>query len=126
MSRLLSFAWLLLAVLAPAAGAQTFTPQSARDLSLTFHTERAGGSRVLIFGEVRNASHLACERVVLKAEGLDESGRVLSRARGYVSGGIPPRGTASFELRLLASGAEKRYRVEIEAFEFVSGSRESP
>jgi hypothetical protein len=96
----------------------TFTPQSSRDLVLTFQTQREGGSRVLIQGEIRNASTQAAERVIVKAEGLDENGRVVSRGRAYVPGTIASRGTATFEIRLSSSGAERRYRVEIEAFEF--------
>jgi len=111
---------------APAfAQTYTFTPQSSKDLTLTFQTERQGGSRVLILGEVRNGSTQPCERVVVKAEGLDENGRVVSRGRGYVPGTIPARATASFEIRLSSSGSERRYRVEIETFEFVTRS-ESP
>ena len=98
----------------------TFTPQSSRDLALTFQTQREGGSRVLIQGEIRNSSTQTAERVIVKAEGLDESGRVVSRGRVYVPGAIAPRGTASFEIRLSSSGAERRYRVEIETFEFSS------
>jgi len=98
----------------------TFTPQSSKDLTLTFQTEREGGSRVLILGEVRNGSFQACERVVVKAEGLDENGRVVSRGRAYVAGTVRSRATAPFEIRLSAAGSERRYRVEIEAFEFVT------
>ena len=101
----------------------TFTPQSSRDLALTFQSQREGGSRVLIQGEIRNGSTQTAERVMVKAEGLDENGRVVSRGRVYVPGTIAPRGVASFELRLSSSGAERRYRVEIEAFEF--GARRS-
>ena len=114
---------LLLAVLwaAPAfAQTYTFTPQSSKDLTLTFQTEREGGSRVLILGEVRNGSAQPCERVIVKAEGLDENGRVVSRGRGYVSGTIRARTTAPFEIRLSSSGSERRFRVEIETFEFVT------
>lgn len=114
---------LLLAALwaAPAAAqTYTFTPQSAKDLTLTFQTEREGASRVLILGEVRNGSSQPCERVVIKAEGLDESGRVISRGRGYVTGSIRPRSAAPFEIRLSSSGSERRFRVEIETFEFSS------
>jgi len=96
----------------------TFTPQSSRDLVLTFQTQREGASRVLIQGEVRNTSNQACERVIIKAEGLDENGRVVSRGRGYVQGTINPRTTASFEIRLSSAGSERRYRVEVETFEF--------
>jgi hypothetical protein len=112
----------LLLVAAPADGAaQTFTPQSPAGLSVTFTTERAGGTRVLVFGEVRNSNPSPAQHVVVVAEGLDESGRVVSRARGYVFGVLPSRGSAPFEIRMLASGSEKRYRVQIESFEFVVG-----
>jgi hypothetical protein len=117
---LLLLALLLLA--APARGTgQTFTPQSPAGLSVSFTTERAGGTRVLVFGEVRNANSSPAQHVVVVAEGLDESGRVVSRARGYVVGVLPSRGNAPFEIRMLSSGSEKRYRVQIESFEFVVG-----
>jgi hypothetical protein len=116
---------LLAALWAAPALAQTytFTPQSSRDLALTFQTQREGGSRVLVQGEIRNSSTQTAERVMVKAEGLDENGRVVSRGRVYVPGTIAPRGTATFELRLSSSGSERRYRVEIETFEF--GARRS-
>ena len=97
----------------------TFTPQSSRELVVTFQTQREGGSRVLVQGEVRNASTMSAERIMVKAEGLDESGRVVSRGRVYVPGTLNPRTTAAFEIRLSSSGSERRFRVEIEAFEFV-------
>jgi hypothetical protein len=106
---------------APAAAqTYTFTPQSSKDLTLTYQTEREGASRVLILGEVRNASNQPCERVAIKAEGIDENGRVVSRGRAYVTGTIRARTTAAFEVRLSSSGSERRYRVEIETFEFVT------
>jgi hypothetical protein len=98
----------------------TFTPQSSKDLTLTFQTQKEGGSRVLVLGEVRNGSSQPCERVIVKAEGLDENGRVVSRGRAYVTGTVRPRTSASFEVKLSSSGSERRYRVEIESFEFVT------
>jgi len=112
----------LLAAAPPATLAQTYTPQSPAGLSVTFTTERAGGTRVLVFGEVRNSSPSAAQHVVVAIEGLDEGGHVVSRARSFVSGVVPSRGTAPFEIRLLASGSEKRYRMQIESFEFVVGA----
>jgi hypothetical protein len=98
----------------------TFTPQSSKDLTLTFQTQKEGAARVLVQGEVRNASSQPCERVVVKAEGLDENGRVVSRGRAYVTGTVRARSTAPFEIKLSSAGSERRYRVEIEAFEFVT------
>ena len=112
---------LLLGLAAGAASAQTYTPQAPTGLSVSFSTERAGGTRVLVFGDVRNASASPAQHVVVVAEGLDESGRVLSRARTYVVGVIPSRGSAPFEIRMLSGGSERRYRVQIESFEFASG-----
>jgi len=106
---------------APAfAQTYTFTPQSSTGLTVTFQTQREGGSRVLILGEVRNSSTEPCERIVLKAEGLDENGRVVSRGRAYVLGTIRAKGSAPFEIRLSSAGSERRYRVEIETFEFAT------
>ena len=98
--------------------AQTFTPQSSSGLSVSHTVEKAGGSRVLIFGEVRNATNSTAERVAILAEGLDESGHVVSRGRSFVTGTVPSRGSAPFEIRLLASGSERRYRVQVESFQF--------
>ncbi len=103
--------------------AQWLTPQSDKDLRLTWNSERIGPSRVLILGDVQNLSRLPASRVVLKAEGLDDSGKVISRARGYVSGDIPGRGSSSFEIRLVPAGSERQYRVTLESFEFVDPSR---
>jgi hypothetical protein len=105
---------------APAAWPQTFSPESPSRLTVTFTTERVGSGRVLVFGEVRNGNNAACERVVVSVEGLDEGGRVVSRARAYVHGTVPARGSASFEARLSSPGSERRFRVQIEAFQFVS------
>jgi hypothetical protein len=105
--------------------AQIFTPQAATGLSVSFQNERLGGSRVLLFGDVRNTSSQAYERVVLLAEGLDADGAVVSRARSYVSGTIPARGSAAFEIRLLAAGTERRYRVTFESYQ-VSTRVETP
>ena len=117
----------LLIVIALAGGAvafaQTFPPQSSSGLNLTYTTEKAGGSRVLVFGEVRNTTNTTAERVSILAEGLDDGGHVVSRGRCFVVGTIPSRGSAPFEIRLSASGSERRYRVEIETFEF--GARRS-
>ncbi len=116
------WAALLLAVaaLAPPAAAQVYTPQSGSALSTTFQTERMGGSRVLIVGDVRNASGQTYERVVLLAEGLDASGKVVSRGRTYVSGTLGPNSSTPFELRLLSAGLERRFRVTVESFQQVS------
>ena len=112
---------LLLAVAETAAGAQTFTPQSASGLNVTFTTEKAGGMRLLVFGDVRNVTNSAAERVVILAEGLDESGHVVSRGRCFVVGTVPAKGSAPFEIRMLTSGSERRYRVQVESFQFLQG-----
>jgi len=103
----------------------TFTPQSSKDLTLTFQTQKEGGSRVLVQGEVRNGSSQPCERIIVKAEGLDENGRVISRGRAYVTGTVRSRASAPFEIKLSSSGSERRYRVEIESFEFVTARPEA-
>ena len=112
----------LLALVPTLASSQTFTPQSPMGLSVTFTTERIGGTRVLLFGEVRNSNTSPAQHVVVAAEGLDQDGRVVTRARGYVVGVIPSRGSSPFEIRVSASGSEKRYRVQIESFEFLNSN----
>jgi hypothetical protein len=119
MSRRLFLIGLLLGALPAATAAQTFTPQSSTGLIVTFSAEKEGGTRVLVFGEVRNITNLSADRVVVAAEGLDAGGRVVSRGRAYVQGTIPSRRSSSFEIRLLSSGSEKRYRVQVESFQFV-------
>lgn len=116
---LLAAAGILLA-LSPAAWAQTFTPQSSSRLTVSFTTERVGSGRVLVYGEVRNGSNASCERIIVSVEGLDENGRVVSRARAYVVGVVASRGTSPFEVRMSSPGSERRFRVEIESFQFVS------
>jgi hypothetical protein len=133
MSRRAAAALALLVVLGPGAapaGAQWMSPQSDKDLRLTWNSERIGPSRVLILGGIQNLSRLPASRVVLKAEGLDESGKVVSRARGYVSPDVPAQGSSNFEIRIVPSGSERQYRVTVESFEFVDprrgGAGESP
>jgi hypothetical protein len=109
-------------LLAPPAPAQTYTPQSAAGLSVTFSVERVGSGRVIIFGDVRNGSSASYERVVLLAEGFDEQGAVVSRGRAYVNGVVPGRGTASFECRIPSGGREKRFRVTVEAYQIAGQS----
>jgi hypothetical protein len=110
--------WLLV----PPALAQTYTPQSASALSVTFSVERVGSGRVILFGDVRNGSSTSYERVVLLAEGLDEQGTVVSRGRAYVTGEIPGRGSAPFECRIPSGGREKRFRVTVEAYQIAGQS----
>ena len=106
----------------PAALAQTYTPQSGSSLSVSFQTERVGAGRVIIFGDVRNSSSNAYERVTLLAEGLDDAGAVVSRGRAYVTGVVPGRGTAPFECRLASGGRERRFRVTVEAYQIAGQS----
>ncbi|MBI2154642.1 MAG: hypothetical protein HYV92_13615 [Candidatus Rokubacteria bacterium] len=116
-------ALLLLSLSVTPLAAQWLSPQSDKDLRLTWNSERTGPSRVLILGDVQNLSRLPASRVVLKAEGLDEAGKVVSRARGYVSREIPAQGSSNFEIRLAPSGSERQYRVTVESFEFVDPVR---
>ena len=102
--------------------AQTYSPQSPSRLAVSFTTERVGSGRVLVYGEVRNGASTACERVIVGVEGLDENGRVVSRGRAFVFGVVPSRGSSPFEVRMSSPGTEKRFRVEIESFQFVSSS----
>ncbi len=119
--------WLLVfaltATVTPVA-AQWYTPQSDKLLKLSWTTERIGPSRMLILGEVQNLAEHPASRVILRAEGLDENGRVVSRARGYVQGEIPSHKSSSFEIRLIPSGSERNYRVTVDSFEFLEPGRE--
>jgi hypothetical protein len=111
---------LVWASLCATVDAQTYSPQSPSRLAVSFTTERVGSGRVLVYGEVRNGANAACERVIVSVEGLDESGRVVSRGRAFVFGVVPSRGSSPFEVRLSSPGSERRFRVEIESFQFVS------
>jgi len=110
----------IVGALAAPARAQVYTPESSSRLTVSFTTERVGSGRVLVYGEVRNGNNLPCERVIVSVEGLDENGRVLSRGRAFVFGVVPSRGSSPFEVRLSSPGSEKRFRVEIESFQFVT------
>lgn len=111
-------------------GAQWYTPQSDRDLQLTWVVEALGPSMARIVGDVRNLSGLPATRVALRVEGLDHTGKVVSRARGYVPREIPARGAVPFEVRLSLSGKEEKYRVALDFFEFLEpaggGRSQSP
>ena len=119
-ARRLLAATLLWAALCATVDAQTYSPQSSSRLAVSFTTERVGSGRVLVYGEVRNGASTACERVIVSVEGLDENGRVVSRGRAYVFGVVPSRGSSTFEVRMSSPGSERRFRVEIESFQFVS------
>jgi hypothetical protein len=45
---------------------------------------------------------------------------VVSRGRAYVVGTVPSRSTSPFEVRISSPGSERRFRVEIESYQFVS------
>ena len=121
-ARRLVGAALALVTLCATVEAQTYSPQSPSRLAVSFTTERVGSGRVLVYGEVRNGASTACERVIVGVEGLDENGRVVSRGRAFVFGVVPSRGSSTFEVRLSSPGTEKRFRVEIESFQFASSS----
>ncbi|MBI4608217.1 MAG: hypothetical protein HY726_04325 [Candidatus Rokubacteria bacterium] len=122
--RLPALALTLLLGAGPVA-AQWFSPQSDKLLKLSWSAERVGPSRILILGDVQNLGDLPA-RVVLKAEGLDQNGKVVSRARGYVGQAVPPHGSSPFEIRLIPAGVEKQYRVTVESFEFLEPVTREP
>ena len=91
-SKNLLCAWVLclfVFVASSPGGAQWYTPQSDRDLQLTWVVEALGPSMARIVGDVRNLSGLPATRVALRVEGLDHTGKVVSRGRGYVPREIP-------------------------------------
>ncbi len=105
------------------AAAQWYTPQSDRDLQLTWVVETLGSSMARIAGDVRNLSGFPAIRVAIRVEGLDPAGKVVSRARSYVPREIPARGAVPFEVRLSLSGKEEKYRVTVDFFEFLEPAR---
>jgi len=120
---------LLFIVGVSSAVAQWYQPQSDRDLRLSWTTERLGPSRVLIQGDIQNLSESPASGVILRAEGLDPAGKVVSRARSSLETEIPPQGSSFFEIRLTTSGSEHRYRVTVDSFEFLDRlkrERQSP
>jgi hypothetical protein len=119
-ARRLLVAALVWIALGATVDAQTYSPQSPSRLAVSFTTERVGSGRVLVYGEVRNGASSPCERVIVSVEGLDDNGRVVSRGRAFVFGVVPSRGSSPFEVRLSSPGSERRFRVEIESFQFVS------
>src|SRR5262249_57085185 len=52
----------ILAALCSVALAQTYTPQSASRLTVSFTTERVGSGRVLVYAQVPTRGNAACER----------------------------------------------------------------
>ncbi len=113
-----ALAQILFWVVVSAGAAQWYLPQSDRDLHLTWVVETLGPSQVRIHGDIQNLSGLPLNQAALRAEGLDQAGRVVSRAWGYVSRQVPPGSSWPFEVRLTLAGTEQQYRVTIEYFEF--------
>jgi hypothetical protein len=121
MARILAFAL----VIAMAPGMPRWAPAQSVLLQVSWSVE-TGSSGVLLRGRVQNLSVNPASRVTLRAEGLDEAGKVVSRRRSPLADDIPSGGTAPFEIRLTPVGGEKRYRVVVEFYEFLDPARLRP
>lgn len=107
---------LAVGVLAAGAGwAQNFsTPNAERFFRLEWQAEQTKKGQPAIRGFIYNEYGSWAGDVQLLVEGLDASGRAVSRTRGYVNGDVPARGRVSFEVILPVPAAT--YRVTVEYF----------
>lgn len=127
MSKLRFVAWILASTFAIAVvpGMPRWVPAQSVLLQVSWSVE-TGSSGVLLRGRVQNLSVHPASRVSLRAEGMDEAGKVVSRQRSALADDIPSGGTAPFEIRLSQIPSARRYRVVVEFYEFLDPARLRP
>lgn len=103
--------------------AQNFGAPPDSYLRLEWEVEQANGDGPRITGYVHNDRGLWALNVRLLVEAVDPAGRTVSMTRGYVSGDIPPRGRAYFQVP--APAASGSYRVRVESFDWLKGGPSS-
>jgi hypothetical protein len=72
-----------------------------------------------VSGYLYNSNGMTAERVLLRVDGLDAAGQVVSSTRAYVLGGVPRYNRAYFDVRVPPGAAS--YRVSVVSFDFVNG-----
>ena len=77
-----------------------------------------GGREAAVKGYVENHSRLQVGDVHLRVETLDEDGRVIGEAFGWVVGDVPAGGRGYFVVRVAVPGGI--YRVTVESYDAIS------
>jgi len=90
---------------------------SERDLRVAWESHQ-DTRRGFITGHVFNDSGTTAYDVLLRIEGLDEAGRVVSTSTGYVTGTVPAFDRTYFEVAVPAASA---YRVTISSYQLNKG-----
>jgi hypothetical protein len=88
--------------------------ESSGDFRVEFQTSRHARG-VVVEGYVHSPYSRATDRMVLRIERLDASGRIVGASRTWVAGGTPTAGRAYFSARVAEANA---YRVLVESFDW--------
>jgi hypothetical protein len=88
------------------------------DFSVGWEPHLVGGREAAVKGYVENHSRLQAGDVHLRVETLDEDGRVIGEAFGWVVGDVPAGGRGYFVVRVAVPGAI--YRVTVESYDAIS------
>ena len=108
-------------VLAAAGGAGTVSAPSGIDprLRLEWEVGRMRNGRVEIQGYVYNDYMRSANNVRLLVETLDDQGRVIASAYGYVFGVVPSFNRTPFDVAIKTEGPS--YRVTVTQFDWRDG-----
>jgi hypothetical protein len=109
-------ALLAMLVVVPQASAQSSAAPGADRFFRIEAEQRQTKRGPVISGYVYNSHAASADKVVLRIEGLDAGGQVVSTTTSYVMGGVPLFGRTYFEVRVPAGAAS--YPVVIFSFEF--------
>jgi hypothetical protein len=88
-------------------------------LRLAWDVRQTRGGRPEIDGYIYNDYMRAASDVRLLVETLDENGRVIGCAYGFVLGVVPPFNRAPFDVPLRTAGAS--YRIRVTAYDWRDG-----
>jgi hypothetical protein len=74
----------------------------------------------VVTGYVYNSHGASADRVILRIEGLDTGGHVISTTTSYVVGTVPRFGRSYFEVRVTAGATT--FRVTVLSFDWINGA----
>ncbi len=94
------------------------TPNAERyfRIELEPHQSKRGFA---VEGYIYNTYGASADRVMVRVDGLDSNGTVLSRTTRYITGGVPRFGRSYFQIRVPAGAAT--YRMTILSFDWING-----
>jgi hypothetical protein len=88
----------------------------ASPVRVEWESRTTRGSNVVISGYVYNTREMRLENVRLRVDTVDAASRPVSTRTAYVTGTVPSRDRAYFEVSVPSGGAA--YRVTIESFDW--------